>query len=246
MKLFIITGTTKGLGYSLAQKALEEGHMVISISRKSSIKHPHFFPVKHDLTSSKGLEKKIDSLLVKLKLKKLNSVVLINNAAIIDPIGPVTDFSLEEINDHMQVNLIAPVFLTGIIINKLRKHKCPQTYVVINSGAGMHPIQGWSLYCSGKSALRMFTHCLNSDYQMEKNYRFINFYPGVMDTQMQSTIRKQSAKKFHRVNEFKDLKTQNRLLSPDKVASALMEILAQPDTINKSDYDVRDFIQGPL
>ena len=73
-------------------------------------------------------------------------------------------------------------------------------------------------------------------------YKFLDFRPGYLDTNMQATIRKQSAKNFDNVEEFKKLKENNLLLSPDLVASTLYGLLKNPAAINKTHYDVKEFI----
>lgn len=242
MQLYIITGTTKGLGLSLLTDALSRGHMVISISRKNTVKHPLHFNIKHDLSKTKGLDKKIENVLEnKIDLKKIKGVHLINNAAVINPIGTISDFSFDEIESHMQVNFISPIFLTGFILKKFKRKKCIQTFTNINSGAGMRVIPGWSLYCSSKAGLIMFTACMEEDFKGE-NIRFLDFFPGVMDTGMQVTIRKQKEKNFSRVSDFRKLKEKNLLLSTDTVSKAILDLLAGPSAIKKTHYDIKDFI----
>lgn len=240
MQLYIITGTTRGLGHSLATEALKQGDFVISLSRESTFKSPTFINIKHDLTNIKGLDKKFVTALKKIDLKKIKSIHLINNAAVIGPIESAEHFSLEQIDTHMQVNLIAPMYLTSLVLNTFKKKKCFQTFTNISSGAAIKTIPAWSLYCSGKAALRMFTECLADDYKKANNLRFLDFSPGVMDTKMQATIRKQRSKTFSRLEDFKQLKEKNLLLSADEVATALMKILSDPKAISKTHYDVKD------
>ncbi len=242
MDLYIITGTTQGLGHSLAKIALEHGHIVLSISRSKTITHENFFNIKHDLTKTSGLEKKLSSALKKLSLKKVSAVHLINNAAVVGPIGNISSHDIESINAHMQINLIAPVYLTGLVMEYFKKKKISKTFTNITSGAANRPISGWSLYCSSKAGLKMFTDCLDSEMKDENDYKFLDFSPGVMDTGMQATIRKQSSKNFKRVEEFKEMKEKNLLLSPALVASTLYGLLKDPSAINKTHYDVKEFI----
>lgn len=241
MQLFIITGTTKGLGLALAQKAVEEGHFVLSISRSASLKHSSFLNIKHDLMNVKGIDKKLEAALKKIDLKKISAIHLINNAAVINPIGSALDFSLDDIDSHMQVNVIAPMYLTSLVLKTFKRKKCLQTYTNISSGAGVRTIPGWSLYCSAKAGLRMFTDCLQNDFEGE-NKHFLDFSPGVMDTNMQATIRKQKSKAFTRLEDFRQLKEKNLLLSADKVAGVLMGILLNPKAIKQIHFDVKNFL----
>jgi len=242
MQLFIITGTTRGLGHSLTEEALKQGHYVISLSRESTFKSSSFINIKHDLTNIKGLDKKFATALKKVDLKKIKSIHLINNAAVIGPIESAEHFTLDQINSHIQVNVITPMYLTSLVLNTFKKKKCFQTFTNISSGAAIKTIPAWSLYCSGKAGLRMFTDCLAEDYKKADNLRFLDFSPGVMDTNMQATIRKQKSKTFDRLDDFKQLKEKNLLLPADKVAMVLMGILSVPENISKSHYDVKNLL----
>lgn len=233
MNLFLITGASGGLGQKIAGKALAQNDIVIGISRRSTIKHPNFYQLKHDLTSHKNLEKKLDKLLEKLNIKSLKSVFLINNAAGIEPVALVGNLK-DGISDQLTLNFITPVILSNYVVSRFKKKA---VITNITSGAAMKAISGWSLYCSSKSGLRMFSECLAFE-----GVKSISFSPGIMDTEMQATLRKQKAKDFSRLREFKEYKAKNELLPPDKVAGVLMKLLSKPDTIDKVHYNVVDLL----
>lgn len=241
MKLFIISGASKGLGASLLNLVLDDNHVAISISRTKNNKHSHHFHIAHDLARPKGLDAKLEKALTKIDLKKIKAVHLINNAAVIEPIGDVENFQLEEMEKHLKVNLLTPMSLCSWVLRTFDK-KMPITIVNISSGAAFHPIINWSLYCGTKSGLKMFTDCLGVDYQTRKNFRAFSFSPGVMDTNMQATIRKQTKKTFKNIERFKQLKQKNELLSPDKVAMGLYSLIQSPKNITETHYDIRNLL----
>lgn len=234
MKLFIITGTSGGLGLELSKIALSQGNLVIGISRRSVLKDENFIPLKHDLSKIQGLNKKLDLILEKLSLKGLKSVHLINNAAGIEPIAPVGKFDSEGIAHHVALNLTAPVELTNYVVNRFKK-KVFITNII--SGAAVKAINGWSLYCSTKSGLKMFTDCL-----VEEGVGAISFSPGIMDTPMQATIRKQKISNFKRVKEFKEYKDKSLLLPADEVANRLFGLTAKPDLLTKVHYSINELL----
>lgn len=240
MQLFIITGASRGLGLALTELALNEKHLVISISRTNKLIHPSHFHLSHNLSTWKGLETKLMKVMEKIDVKKVRAIHLINNAAAIEPIGEIQDFDPTEIEKHIALNFTTPIFLSRWLINTFKKKTCPLTITNISSGAALHPIINWSLYCSTKSGLKMFTDCLNEDFKNRKNFRALSFAPGVMDTEMQATIRKQSKQKFKNVERFKELKEKRQLLPPDKVARGLYELLKSPEKIDQTFYDIRE------
>lgn len=239
MKLFIITGSSKGLGLSFLELILRENHLAISISRTKTIKHPNHHHIAHDLSKPKGIEAKLDKVLSKVDLKKITSVCLINNAAAIEPIGEIQDFKSDDIERHLKINLLSPILLSTWLMKHFSRKKYSITIANISSGAAFHPLENWSLYCATKSGLKMFTECLNEDYKTKANFKALSFSPGVMDTNMQSTIRKQKKSNFKNIEKFKQLKQKNLLLSPDSVAIGLYKLLSMPNKINQSHYDIR-------
>lgn len=231
MKLFIITGASSGLGLALAEIALSQGDLVIGISRGPGPKHENFHTIKHDLGSFVGLDKKIDRVLKKINQRSLKTVHLINNAAAINPIGLVGKLPDKGIEGQLSLNLTTPLQLTNFVIKTFKK-KAIITNII--SGAAEKAISGWSLYCSTKSGLKMFTECLAAE-----GVKTLSFSPGVMDTSMQATIRKQKTKDFSRVNEFKEYKDKKMLLPADKVGMLLMNLLNAP-SFKKTHYSVKD------
>lgn len=232
MKLYIISGASSGLGLALTQLALSEGNLVIGISRRAVLKHENFYSLKHDLSKPSGIEKKLDRILERINLRKVKSVHLINNAATIEPVSPVGKFSSEGIQKHLDLNLTAPLVLSNYVIQAF-KRKASITNIV--SGAALRPIGGWSLYCSTKSGLRMFSECLAGE-----GVKAISFSPGVMDTSMQATIRKQKIKDFGEVKKFQQYKQKNILLPAEEVAALLLGLLNNPDCFNRVHYSVNE------
>lgn len=242
MQLFIITGASKGLGLSLSELALAQQHTVISISRSKIKTQDKHFHITHDLSKPKGIELKLDKILAKIDLKKIKAINLINNAAFIEPIGMIQNFKAEEMEAHLKVNLLTPMILSGWLLKKFTTKKCPLTIANISSGAAFHPLINWSLYCSTKSGLKMFTDCLMLDYQTKKNIKAFSFSPGVMDTNMQATIRKQTKNTFKNIEKFRQLKQKKLLLSPDSVSLGLYQLLQKPNKITQPHYDIKDLL----
>lgn len=241
MKLFIITGTTKGLGLSLAQKLLSQEKLVIEISRQKKKGNP--LAIKHDLLKIVGLEKKIQNALNKIDLKKITEVIVISNAAVVTPIGNIDECKNSEIEQHLQVNVVSAVLFIQLMEKMFQKKKV--TFVNISSGAAKHAIQGWSLYCASKSAMEMFFATCSLDREKNKLRQYFSFSPGVMDTNMQTTIRKQNKKTFSRHGEFVKLKKDNKLLSPDFVAQKLLNLVETTKKF-KGNYSINDLMIVPL
>lgn len=240
MKLFIITGASKGLGLSLLKLVLDKGHCAITLSRSKTIFHPNHHHIKINLSNPIQLEKKLNKALSQFEKNKIKGIVLINNAASVEPIGDFDKADIDNIKKHINLNFLTPILISKWFMTTFQKRRSPLIIANISSGAALHPISNWSLYCSTKSALLMFTNCLIRDNEHKKNFKAFSFSPGVMDTNMQETIRKQSKQTFKDIERFKDLKQKNLLKNPDKVASKLYGLLEKPDKINQNHYDIRN------
>lgn len=235
MQLFIITGTSQGLGRSLAETALAQDFTVISISRSCKINHADHFFIQHDLTTHEHIKEKLKAVLDQLKEKNFQAIHLINNAAVVTPVGHLKTFEWDDISHHMNVNLLLPIYLSSLFVNLTEAWNCLKVISNISSGAAKRPIEGWALYCASKSGLKMFTEAVTDN---EKNLKVISLNPGVMDTNMQSTIREQDEALFSRVEEFRELKEKNKLAPAGKVAGAIIRLLKSPEQIQTNWYDV--------
>lgn len=242
-KLIIISGSSNGLGKHLTVKYLNDNHTVIGISRSNTFKNGNFYFFKFDLSKGSKVISSFETFLTKNKInKKYEEVVLINNAATILPINFFHKIKLSQIEESYQLNLHSPLLLTHFVINKFINKSKQILICNISSGAAIRPIINWSMYCTMKSGLKMFTDCINTDYSQSKKVKAFSFSPGVMDTKMQETIRNQSSNKFKKVDIFKELKKEDKLLSPDSVAAALYLLLQSSNRINQNEYNINDLI----
>lgn len=241
-KLAIVTGTSRGLGWHLAQELLDAGFNVIGIARNNSINHPHFHFLKMDLSKVKDISQPLGHFISKKKISiKNENVVLINNAATVLPVNYFHKVKKNEIELSYFLNLRSPLLLSHFVINKFLVKSNNVIICNISSGAAVRPLENWSMYCTMKSGLKMFTDCLNVDYLSSEKLKAFSFYPGVMDTKMQETIRRQPAKNFKNLETFKGLKKKNVLLDPHYVSRTILNLVLDPNEIKKTEYDIKDF-----
>lgn len=73
-------------------------------------------------------------------------------------------------------------------------------------------------------------------------HKVIAFSPGVMDTDMQGTIRSSSEEAFADVENFKRYKEQGMLRDTDTVAGVLVELVTEADVESGKLYHVNDLL----
>jgi NAD(P)-dependent dehydrogenase (short-subunit alcohol dehydrogenase family) len=113
--------------------------------------------------------------------------ILINNAAVIAPIGLVLDVSVEDWAKAIDINLTSAFHAAQLALGHMVA-KGGGRIVNLSSGAAHRPQEGWSAYCASKAGLAMLTRSRHLEYGAS-GIRVFGFAPGVVDTDMQGAIR---------------------------------------------------------
>jgi NAD(P)-dependent dehydrogenase (short-subunit alcohol dehydrogenase family) len=234
--VFVVTGGGRGLGKSLALALVARGKSVLIIGRQASAlvavanTSDSIDYCVADVSTHAGRELVCD------KLKEVKIIEgLIHNAGMIDPIMPLMSIDEMAWKKLMAINVEAPLFLSQKLAPQL-----PNGRVLnISSGAAHFPVVGWSAYCVSKAALSMLTRC----WQLEcTSPAFASVMPGIIDTDMAMLIRQSEHMDPEKLNFFKQLKQNNRLLSPDTVALFLCWLLLdiKPSEYVAKEWDIYD------
>lgn len=252
MKVALITGTSKGLGESVASLLMESGINVYGISRSKNEKlsviaeenHVVFEHFHCDLGNIPMIEKVLDQISDQIFTDELTELYLINNAAVLEPINQVLNIEANDFIHHVNVNTIAPILLMNYFLKKSTKNKISFIGLNITSGAAERPIYGWSAYCSTKASINMYTETVALEQEeLKTGHKVIAFDPGVMDTQMQEDIRSSSYDEFIEVENFRELYRNNILRDPLTVAQVLVDIITNTEQIeNGKVYEVKDYL----
>lgn len=163
--LTIITGASKGLGFELARQSLKAGDTVVTMERRPSkalVEEAdkldcNFIQFTADLLDRKGAVELLMWLLSDKEYAEHDRLILINNAGVLGPVGPIENASPQAAVDCIRVNFEIPVLLTQAFLNETRSWKGERRVMNISSGAGRKSVPGWAMYCSTKAALDRFT-----------------------------------------------------------------------------------------
>lgn len=251
MKYAIVTGASKGLGKGIAKRLIEEKVNVIAVSRSENEELQalaarvgvdyRFY--RCNLASSTEISSVFQEICKIVFHTQTDAIYLINNAGVIEPIESVGNLNEEAFLANVQINLMAPVLICNHILSQAKKSTIPLIIANITSGAGERPIHGWSIYCSTKSAINMFTHTAGLELEnQQSHHKIIAFSPGIMDTEMQQTIRSSTEDAFRELHTFKDYKEKGMLRSPVIVANALVKLVLDGQVENGKIYYVNDLL----
>ena len=159
----IITGTSSGIGFALAEFFGKKGHHVYGLSRKI-VENPYFKTIPTDITNRLEIENSVAEI-----LKTENRIdVLINNAGI-GMVGPIEDSAQEEILKLFNLNLVGSVQMMSAVLPKMREQKSGKIINISSIGSEMGlPFRGF--YSASKSALDKVTEAIRyeiSDWNID-------------------------------------------------------------------------------
>ncbi|AWD22009.1 SDR family NAD(P)-dependent oxidoreductase [Fuscovulum blasticum] len=113
--------------------------------------------------------------------------ILVNNAAVVSPIGRITDLTPEAFSASIETNLTAQFDAIRLCLPAMTA-RGRGVIVNVSSGAAHRPQEGWAAYCAGKAGLAMLTKSVHLEYA-PLGIRVYGLAPGVVDTDMQGAIR---------------------------------------------------------
>ncbi len=242
MNLYIVTGTTKGLGEALAARiSLDQDNELIALARAPDgpIRGGARFEV--DLADTAALDKVFDRVEERIRGKGYAKAVLINNAGVVAPVAPLERADAGEIERNLVVNLVAPMLLMGRFLRATEAGAPLRRIINISSGAGRRPISGWSAYCAAKAGLDMATRVVALEAQARSlRVEAVSLAPGVIDTPMQGTVRSASAQDFADVERFRRMKDEGALRPAMDVAEDILRAESAGKLAGDAVLDLRD------
>jgi len=179
-------------------------------------RYPNITSLVADLSTEEGRQ------FIAQELKSPLNFIL-HNAARLDPPQPLSELNPMEFRNQISVNVEPILFLTQKLLSSLQ----PKSRIlVVSSGAAKQGLKGLSNYCVSKSAAWMATEMLRAELkpsQILTNH----YFPGVVDTEMQATLRKAKDEVFEYASEFRNYHKNKVLSSPESVAQDILNIFTQ-------------------
>lgn len=201
-KTVVITGASKGLGLSIAEKFLATNYKVFSLARTNS-NNNNIVHLPTDITN-------IDS--INESIKKIDQIdILINNAGIFK-LSKFSDMNLDQIHNIIDVNLKGTINITKLLLPKL---KSGSKIIFVNSVAGINKLEQQSIYCASKHGLTAFADILGNELR-HANISVSSIFPGGLNTSL-----------WNNDNPY-PLGDVNQALDPNVVAELIFNIASMP------------------
>lgn len=201
MKTVLITGASSGIGYHICEKLIDEGMMVIGISRTpSSFSHKNFIHYEQNLMDISATEKLIREI-----LKEHEPDIIINNAGS-GYYGLHEELNPAKIHELVTTNLEVPFLITNLALRNLKK-KSGAIINISSVTAGKSNPHG-AAYGATKAGLSSFS-CSIFDEARKAGVRVITIEPDMTDTNL------------YRNADFGPCMEDNCYLKPEDVAEAV-------------------------
>jgi len=154
----LVTGASKGIGYTIAKTLSENGYSVIGTCRNPEFLSNRIFGVVYvelDLSSDRSIECCAESV---------GCVdILINNAGQ-SQMGSAEDTSPSDYRELMQINFFGLAYLTSLIIPSMRKAGFGK---ILNIGSliASFPVAYYTNYASTKAATKAYSFALSMELE---------------------------------------------------------------------------------
>ena len=193
-KNVIITGGSIGFGKSLAEKFLNEGANV-SICSRNEIQ---LFDTQSELMSKfpnqiiiakkcdVSIEKDVNEFITH-SIDVFKTIhVLILNAGVYGPMGPIETVSLDEWKKSIDINLFGVLLPCRELIPHFKQNKFGKI-IVISGGGATNPMPNLSSYATSKAAIVRLAETLSKEL-LSYNVDVNAIAPGALSTRMMDQI----------------------------------------------------------
>ncbi|MFC5462310.1 SDR family oxidoreductase [Massilia niabensis] len=237
----IVTGHSKGLGAAIAAELLGRGIPVLGLARGHAPGLTARFPgllteLQVDLSDSAALTGWLAGAALADYLKGEGAVLLVNNAGVVWPVGPLAAQDPGGAVRAVTLNVAAPLALAAATVRA--NPDAHRRILHVSSGAGRGAYPGWSVYCATKAALDRHAEAVALDG--DPAVRACSLAPGVIDTGMQAEIRATPEERFPLKERFVQLKQEGALSSPEACAAKLVDYLLAPGFGDRPVDDLRN------
>ena len=237
-RVALVTGAGRGIGRQIAIGLAHAGAHVALVSRT----HAELDEVANAIDRHGGQAAAITADLsnpdsaraaTETAVSRLGPIdILINNAAIVAPLGPTRSLDTDAIQTALSVNVAAIIVLSSLVIPAMLTAGWGRI-VNISSGIAAHPAAmiGGNVYAASKAAIEAST--INLAAELDGTGITVNAYrPGAVDTAMQAWIRAQSPDEIgHALHErFVTSHQSGGLITAEHSAARLLDRIPSIET----------------
>jgi NAD(P)-dependent dehydrogenase (short-subunit alcohol dehydrogenase family) len=234
----IITGANQGLGRAIATHYVRAGASVLLMARGEDLLQKvaaelaplarqtgqQILVCKGDVANSDDCRSAVD-----LATRELSGTcILVNNAGIYGPMGPLEDVDWNAWVQAIEVNLFGTALMCRAFIPHLRSQKYGKI-VNLSGGGATAPLPGISAYAAAKAAVVRLTETLA--HELRDVHVDVNaIAPGALNTRLLDEVLAAGPDKVGKDFYERSLKQRDAGGAPLDKGAALATFLAAPDS----------------
>ena len=195
-KSILITGSSDGIGKSLAVEFSKLGANIILLGRNSEKLDEVYDLLDHSHSAQKHLILEADLALlgneaaqeILIAINQEFEVLdgIIHNAAILGTMSSLEDYDLSSWDEVMKVNLRAPFILTKTLKVMLENASLPRL-IFTSSGVANKGVSFWGAYSVSKFGIKGLAEIFKDELEATTNIKVFNFDPGKTRTNMRAS-----------------------------------------------------------
>lgn len=233
-RLCILTGASRGLGAALARGLLSRGVELWCFSRSRDTALDAFAASSDaavaqwqvDLGEPAQVAQRLHDSLLRRGPQGLRQLLLINNAAMLEPPGAFETQVPDRVQAALRVGLEAPMLLCGAVLRASEGWSLERRILNVSSGLGRRPLAGVATYCAVKAGLDHFSRTLADEQASRPNpAKVCALAPGIIDTDMQGQLRSADPEAFVAQPDFAGFHASGALDTPERAAEKLLTFL---------------------
>ena len=216
-KVALVTGATRGIGFSISKKLASLGIDLVMLSRQIDVSSPSVIEIK-------GLFPNVSITPISLDLSDLENVssfdvssfkidYLINCAGIFSQ-NYVQDLSLDECLESIYINQLSPLLLAKSALSYMKRQSFGRI-LNIGSSSSYYGFPMSSVYCSSKHGLLGISRSLDAELSVY-GIRSFCVSPGSVQTDMGRQVKNQDF---------------NTFIDPEELAELSVQILTQYNSL---------------
>jgi benzil reductase ((S)-benzoin forming) len=221
-QLTYIAGGSKGLGAQLLKVFTDQAHQVIEFSRSGNGKNH----VACDFNDTEACRHIFNSTFKSMSEKQFTQINLIINTATLAPFGSIVKANCASIKQHLTINIESTLALLQTFMACYQQLPVSKGISYISSGAARRAIPGLAMYSASKAFFERLIDTIADEQANETQpFKCMIINPGVMNTDMQTEIRRQDAKDFPMVDMWNDFHKQGKLADPKDIAEVCYRLI---------------------
>jgi NAD(P)-dependent dehydrogenase (short-subunit alcohol dehydrogenase family) len=192
-KVVILTGASRGIGAAAAEALAAEGAAVLLLARSAEGITALATRLRRDgrlveaMTCDVAEYSQVAAAAAQAQEAFGRIDALINNAGVIEPIGPLANVDPAAWAYAANINFVGVFNGMRAVLPAMRAQGAG-VIVNLGSGAAHNPLEGWGHYCAAKAATHMLTRCAHLENR-GRGVRVFSLSPGTLATDMQRAIK---------------------------------------------------------